>query len=123
MPVGTSSEELRYHKSIALQIWLFGYELPGDSHFAMYTSGPCQSVFQNVTGATAETVMVFTKQALHILTSSKKGNFESTAAHQAMDPLISPLISCFCAGSIAAWCLAITEGLCASCSGFAARAC
>lgn len=47
VPVGASSEELRYHKSIALQVWLYGYELP-------------------------DTVMLFTKEDLYVLTSSKK---------------------------------------------------
>jgi nucleosome binding factor SPN SPT16 subunit len=29
VPVGSASDELRYLKSIALQLYLFGYELPG----------------------------------------------------------------------------------------------
>ncbi|KAG1678588.1 hypothetical protein FOA52_012595 [Chlamydomonas sp. UWO 241] len=45
--VGASSEDLRYLKSISLQLWLFGYELP-------------------------DTVMVLTKTELHVLTSAKK---------------------------------------------------
>ncbi|KAL3130646.1 hypothetical protein ABBQ38_008037 [Trebouxia sp. C0009 RCD-2024] len=47
VPVGASSEELRYHKSIALQVWLYGYELP-------------------------DTIMLFTKEAVYVLTSTKK---------------------------------------------------
>lgn len=45
--VGPSSEELRYLKSSALHLWLFGYELP-------------------------ETVMAITKSKLHVVTSAKK---------------------------------------------------
>lgn len=30
MAVGASKEELRYHKSITLQLWLFAYEIPGE---------------------------------------------------------------------------------------------
>jgi FACT complex subunit SPT16 N-terminal lobe domain len=29
IPVGASSDDLRYLKSISLHLWLFGYELPG----------------------------------------------------------------------------------------------
>ena len=68
----------------------------------------CQSVFQVVTGATAETVMIFTKQALHILTSSKKGNLELMATHQAMKAL---LYSCFCDALIAACFFALMKEL------------
>ena len=42
-------DDVVYQKSIALHDWLFGYEL-------------------------AETLMLFTQSALHILTSKKKGN-------------------------------------------------
>ncbi|MEW5314858.1 MAG: hypothetical protein WDW38_006323 [Sanguina aurantia] len=45
--MGSSSEEIRYLKSLALHMWLFGYELP-------------------------DTSMMFTKSELHVLTSKKK---------------------------------------------------
>eukprot|EP00884_Botryococcus_braunii_P008701 jgi/Botrbrau1/17832/Bobra.0127s0076.1 len=45
--VGSKSDEIRYRKSTALQMWFFGYELP-------------------------DTIMVFTDKEMHILTSSKK---------------------------------------------------
>ncbi len=48
VPAGPASDALRYQKSLALQLWLFGYELP-------------------------DTIMVFTPTELVVLTSSKKG--------------------------------------------------
>eukprot|EP00891_Asterochloris_glomerata_P001119 jgi/Astpho2/1119/Aster-07668 len=47
--VGASKEELRYHKSITLQLWLFAYEIP-------------------------DTIIVFTKDKVHFLTSTKKAS-------------------------------------------------
>lgn len=49
--VGTGvnkEDDLRYLKSVALEVWLFGYELP-------------------------DTLMLFTKEELHVVTSGKKG--------------------------------------------------
>jgi nucleosome binding factor SPN SPT16 subunit len=49
--VGTGvnkEDDLRYLKSVALEVWLFGYELP-------------------------DTLILFTKTELHVVTSSKKG--------------------------------------------------
>uniref|UniRef100_A0A7S0S408 FACT complex subunit n=1 Tax=Chlamydomonas leiostraca TaxID=1034604 RepID=A0A7S0S408_9CHLO len=45
--VGASSEDLRYLKSLALHLWLFGYELP-------------------------DTILVFTPTELHVVASQKK---------------------------------------------------
>ncbi|CAL8465250.1 g4785 [Coccomyxa elongata] len=48
IPSGAASgEELRYLKSTSMQLWFFGYELP-------------------------ETVLLFTKEALHVVTAGKK---------------------------------------------------
>ena len=41
-------DDLRYLKSVALEVWLFGYELP-------------------------DTLILFTKTELHVVTSGKKG--------------------------------------------------
>ena len=51
MLVGTGvnkEDDLRYLKSVALEVWLFGYELP-------------------------DTLMLFTKSELHIIASGRKG--------------------------------------------------
>ena len=51
MLVGTGvnkEDDLRYLKSVALEVWLFGYELP-------------------------DTLMLFTKSELHIIASDRKG--------------------------------------------------
>lgn len=49
MGTGVNKEDdLRYLKSVALEVWLFGYELP-------------------------DTLILFTKTELHVVTSGKKG--------------------------------------------------
>lgn len=36
VPVGSTSDDLRYLKSISLHLWLFGYELPGNQKAPLY---------------------------------------------------------------------------------------
>jgi hypothetical protein len=111
--VGGTSEDLRYLKSISLHLWLFGYELPGELLLllllpCMLQPLPCCAlerwhyvhlyILQAaiwVAGAEtmfsscpADTIMVFTDAALHILTSSKKGE-EQTAMNKQLQQLIA----------------------------------
>lgn len=58
VPAGSTSEELRYTKSLAMQLWLFGYELP-------------------------DTIMVFLKHSVHFITSGKKASLLQSLADAA----------------------------------------
>ena len=49
-----TEDDLRYLKSVALELWLFGYELP-------------------------DTLMLFTKTEIHVVTGGKKGSFSFRA--------------------------------------------
>lgn len=42
IPVGSTSDDLRYLKSISLHLWLFGYELPGEQQRRAPCSGACR---------------------------------------------------------------------------------
>ena len=46
--LGPAVEEIRYSKTIGLQLWLFGYEVP-------------------------DTILLFTKSCVYVITSKKKG--------------------------------------------------
>lgn len=46
--LGPAAEEIRYSKTIGLQLWLFGYEVP-------------------------DTIFLFAKNSVHAITSKKKG--------------------------------------------------
>lgn len=93
--VGAPSEDLRYLKSNSLHMWLFGYELPGGAAVSSVGGGvrgfagcplcaclsappvtilalaetPLTGLFRTY----AETVMLFTNNRVHVLTSQKKG--------------------------------------------------
>ena len=81
--VGPASDELRYLKSITLHLYLFGYELPGERrHIATLLDFACVHCHTQIALMTscamcylsaADTVLGFTRTALHVVTSSKKG--------------------------------------------------
>jgi nucleosome binding factor SPN SPT16 subunit len=85
--VGGSSEDLRYLKSISLHLWLFGYELPGEcAARAALPQRCCNTVVPRVQHAArchADTIMVFTKEKMHVLTSQKKGGRRAPSACRA----------------------------------------
>lgn len=82
--VGASSEELRYHKSIALQVWLYGYELPGK--FKIYAKS-VQFVVMCIVDVVCGTVM-----QTQSCCSPKKLYMFSQAPRK--------VITCFCAVKI-----------------------
>jgi FACT complex subunit SPT16 N-terminal lobe domain len=83
---GPATDELRYLKSITLQLYLFGYELPGECLLLITCCGqPVEGHLRNarkfaaVVPSAADTVLGFTRTALHVVTSGKKGARSSAA--------------------------------------------
>lgn len=82
-PASQDADELRYLKSVALHMWLFGYEVPGACALAsLQCTGPCCTLHTRacarVTGQTearvrTDTVLFFTRTSIHALLSGKKG--------------------------------------------------
>jgi nucleosome binding factor SPN SPT16 subunit len=73
-PASKDEEELRYLKSVALQTWLFGYEVPGARCASLSLVLRVLSSRHAARRTTfADTVMLFTPNALHIVASAKKG--------------------------------------------------
>lgn len=95
--VGGASEDLRYLKSISLQMWLFGYELPGTSpgfllararrrrrrrSFARTLPAhatsppppllPSSTDTHTQTHTRTDTIMLMTDKEMHVLSSAKK---------------------------------------------------
>ena len=89
IPVGPNTSELRYHKSSAMHLWLFEYELP-------------------------DTVMALTKTALHFVTSSKKGE---RAVASALHHAPSAASSAWRASSSQPECPAAGHSNCLRCEG------
>jgi hypothetical protein len=79
-------DDMRYLKSIALHLWLFGYEVPGARPSRalcqprVRVSAPCSRPPR------ADTILLFTPDAMHVVLSSKKGARRRRQPREAVGP-------------------------------------
>ena len=76
----TSQDTLRYLKSVAIHLWLFGYELPGDpGSDCCRASRLSAQMADTEPRCCADTVLGITRTDVWVLTSAKKGELDPKA--------------------------------------------